>query len=199
MTDPTRPYSNDTSQQEREEVLRNDARKPYSPRREYEPEPTTFSRFARSQANEVGGRFREVEKATVVGVEQPDLPAPDWANDPSGVERPLGYRIDEMEAVGEPHEIEKSLGDPAQGNPRLDSARHPGVGAGSSPSQLGEPTPGFSHSPAPPRTSRGCAGSLAGSDASASSFPASGALDPTTEDVVSPRPSQSKLKLKRRP
>jgi hypothetical protein len=110
----SRPYSNDTSQEVREEVLRNDerARKPYSPRKVYEDEPTTFAQFARSQANEVGGRFRDVEKATVVGVEPtpPDLPAPDWANDPTGIEPPLGYRVDEQEACGQPFEIERSFG-----------------------------------------------------------------------------------------
>jgi hypothetical protein len=89
----------------------NDPTRSYTPRKEYEAEATTFSSFARSQANEVGGRYREVEKATVVGVEPtpPDLPAPDWANDASGVEPPLGYRIDEQEPLGTFAEVQASL------------------------------------------------------------------------------------------
>jgi hypothetical protein len=59
---------------------------------------------------ENSGRFSKPH--TVIGTTAgpPEYPAgPNWSADPTGVEPPLGYAIDQHEAVGEPSEIERSL------------------------------------------------------------------------------------------
>jgi hypothetical protein len=167
--DPQRPFHNTTSQREREEILRAERR------------ASTYAGRAQTEANEIRGRFAAQERATVVGVEQPDLPAPDWAHDPTDVEPPTGYRIDEQVAVGEKFEIERSLGDDPLS---LAGGVHETAGVadgGSSSSPLaatGVPaTPGPSHCPSSPRQPRG-------------------ALAPTTEDVCEPPAAQPKPRVR---
>jgi len=83
----------DASQAERREVLRND----------------TYLSRAKADADLAagGGRFAKEVATRVVGVPRyPTLPATSpWAGDPVPDEPPLGYSIDEMPIVGEPHEV----------------------------------------------------------------------------------------------
>ena len=55
-------------------------------------EGSTFARFAQSEAEEVRGRFSAISSPQVVGATP--IPkyegAPNWANDPTGIEPPLG-------------------------------------------------------------------------------------------------------------
>ena len=72
---------------------------------------STFSQFATSEANADTGRYAQINKAAVVGAtpKQPDYAAPNWANDPTGVEPPLGFDVNEIEPVGRQDEIEASI------------------------------------------------------------------------------------------
>ena len=93
------PYSNETTQSERREVLRND----------------TY--FARQQntPDDAGGRYAKLTPATITGAtpspQYPQLPpSSPWANGfDENVEPPLGIAVDEMPAVGTPTEIQSSL------------------------------------------------------------------------------------------
>jgi len=90
------PYHNDTSQAERRAVLKN------------EHDASTFHEFAHDDGG--GGGFKNQTPRHVVGsTPVPQYPAgPDWSADLTGVEPPLGMRIDEMIPAGEPHEVAKS-------------------------------------------------------------------------------------------
>jgi len=93
---PTRPYHQSASQSERERILRND----------------TFQSRAQAEADEIRGRFSQIEKSNVVGATPtPPYPAgPNWSVDPVPPEPPLGVPIDTHEPVGEFREVEASLG-----------------------------------------------------------------------------------------
>jgi len=57
---------------------------------------------------DLGGRFAKVHTTTVTGsspISYPAQPAHSpWHHDPCPPEPPLGYSVEEMEPVGEPHE-----------------------------------------------------------------------------------------------
>ena len=59
------------------------------------PEPTTYLGLA--VADEVGGRFGV--KPMVTGSGPLVLPGPAWCHDPTGIEPPLGFSIDEVGAA----------------------------------------------------------------------------------------------------
>jgi hypothetical protein len=67
------------------------------------PEATTFSQFAASEVDIVGGRFAGQTPQHIVGStpapQYPAQPRTPWADDP--VEPPLGVSVDEMK----PHEL----------------------------------------------------------------------------------------------
>ena len=95
---------NESSQSERRAILRN------------EREVGTYHAFAAGEAGVVGGRFAARERSAVTGAtpvpQYPTLPANSpFATEPVGQERPLGFPIDEMQPVGEPHEMAASLGE----------------------------------------------------------------------------------------
>ena len=91
-------YSNEATQAERREVLRND---------------TYFAR----QSNTVednGGRFSKLTPATITGStpspQYPQQPANSpWHHDLVAATEPLGFSVDAMEPVGTQAEIEASL------------------------------------------------------------------------------------------
>ena len=91
-------YQNKSSQAEREAVLRNDQR------------AATMQGRAQAEADDVRGRWAEINKSNVVGatptVQYPRLPSGPWA-DPVQIppEEPLGYDINEVPICGEPHEL----------------------------------------------------------------------------------------------
>jgi hypothetical protein len=67
------------------------------------------STFLSHTHNEEGGRFAKPQQ--VVGATPaPDYPAgQNWANDPTGVEPPLGIDVNAIDPVGEAFEVEASL------------------------------------------------------------------------------------------
>ena len=95
MTNPTQPFNNSASQAERREELR---------------QQTLQFRTAADLGLENSGRF--AKPFEVIGSSPtPQYPqvAPNWANDPTGVEPPLGYSIDEAPVVGESFEVQASI------------------------------------------------------------------------------------------
>ena len=72
----------------------------------------TFQAFYANDL-ELGGRYAKVTKTTVTGsghITYPQLPEGNpFRCDPVPPESPLGYRIDDLEPVGEPHEIANSI------------------------------------------------------------------------------------------
>jgi hypothetical protein len=93
---------NESSQSERRAILRN------------EREVGTYHAFATSEAGAIGGRFAAEAKTRVTGVapvpQYPAQPANSpWADEPVGLEQPLGYSVEETPAVGEAFELERSL------------------------------------------------------------------------------------------
>ncbi len=112
MTRNPTPTTNATMA-EKEQILRNDQRH-------------TFQSRAIAEADEVRGRWAQINKATVVGSsgapQYPQLPeASPWHNDPVPHEEPLGHAIDAHEPVGEVGEIEKSLATPSQSSHSVDA------------------------------------------------------------------------------
>jgi len=109
MTDATKPFHVDASMDEKLAELFNEQKVRNAQRRS--ENATTFSSFAQAEADEPRGRFSQIENSNVVGATPlPEYPAgPSWSADATGVEPPLGYRIDEQAACGEPWEIQKSL------------------------------------------------------------------------------------------
>ena len=90
------------SQKEKREVLANDrmAR-------------NTYLAHANDAELEMGGRFTKLTPTSVTGAsagsaypQQPE--GSPWHHDPVPDEMPLGYSVDEQEAVGERHEVEAS-------------------------------------------------------------------------------------------
>jgi hypothetical protein len=84
---------NDATQAEKRKVLLND----------------TYHSRATVDADAPGGRFKASNKTPVSPTEYPAAAGP-WS-DPvePGIEPPLGYSVDEVEPVGEYHEIQASL------------------------------------------------------------------------------------------
>jgi len=81
-----RPFDNDIDQQTRREILKD----------------TYFNR-AQSDADMIGGRFKQQTQTHVTGVPQypKQPPTSPWATpDPSGPEPPLGYEIDALPDCG---------------------------------------------------------------------------------------------------
>ena len=109
-------YQNKSSQAERKQVLRNDARVRSG---------STF--FDHTHNNDEGGRYAKPMNVTgsTPTVEYPRLPSGPWA-DPVQIppEEPLGYGISEAPIVGEPHEIE-ALDDTAYATNVADVAASP--------------------------------------------------------------------------
>jgi hypothetical protein len=94
-----RPYHQNSDQREREAILRNDR-------------ANTFAGRAQAEADDVRGRWTQINKSDVVGATPtPQYPAePNWSVDPTGVEPPLGIDVNTVEPCGEKFEIE-ALGD----------------------------------------------------------------------------------------
>jgi hypothetical protein len=91
-------YQNKSSQAEREQVLRNDAR------------VRSGSTFLDHTHSEEGGRFAKPQ--TVIGATptvQYPMAAPNWSVDPVGPEPSLGFSVDQHEAVGEFGEVQASI------------------------------------------------------------------------------------------
>src|SRR5437588_10372616 len=91
MTDATKPFNNNASMREKEQVLRD-----------------TMHNRAQAKANEIRGRFAAHERSNIVGstpsvVEYPA--GPNWACDPVPQEPSLGFSVEDHEAVGEAHEL----------------------------------------------------------------------------------------------
>jgi hypothetical protein len=132
MSNPTRPFHNNTSQSDRAEVLRNDR-------------ANTFAGRAEAEVDEIRGRFAQEHKATVIGTGPVQYPmaAPNWSADPVGVEPPLNYEINETPIVGEPHEQAK--GDttdfPSSADVALGGATSEASTVGTAQSQLASPSP----------------------------------------------------------
>jgi hypothetical protein len=75
-------------------------------------QPTTYLNFARAFADdESGGRFAPLNKHKIEAV--PSYPAqPEgrpWRSNPMPIEEPLGYSVNQMEPVGTPSEIARSI------------------------------------------------------------------------------------------
>jgi hypothetical protein len=99
MNNPThRPYRVDATQKEKFETLKNDQR------------VRSGSTFLDHTHSEEGGRFAKPQ--TIVGstseVQYP-MAAPNWSADPTGVEPPLGYDINEAPIVGEAFELGEAV------------------------------------------------------------------------------------------
>jgi hypothetical protein len=108
-----RPVRTDITMKEKEAVLRNDLR------------ANTFAGRAQAEADDVRGRWAEINKSNVVGATPtPQYPAgPNWSVDPTGVEPPLGIDVNAVEPCGEKFEIEE-FGDPATGSHQPAPPRH---------------------------------------------------------------------------
>jgi hypothetical protein len=96
---PGQLFRNDASQKEREQVLRNDQRVRSG---------STFQSRAIAEADDVRGRWAEINKSNVVGATPtPQYPAgPNWSVDPTGIEPPLNIDVNAVEPCGEKFEVE---------------------------------------------------------------------------------------------
>jgi hypothetical protein len=97
----SRPFNNDSTPDERREVLQND--------RDLLPK-TTFSTFAEAFADEErGGRFKTDRPTQIIG----SAPVPNYPGagqeDPCGMEPPLGLDLSAAPIVGEAHEVRASI------------------------------------------------------------------------------------------
>jgi hypothetical protein len=99
MTTTHRPTRVNATQQEKAEILRNDLR------------ANTFAGRAIAEADDVRGRWAEINKSNVVGATPtPQYPAgPNWSVDPTGVEPPLNIDVNALEPVGEFGEVQASI------------------------------------------------------------------------------------------
>jgi hypothetical protein len=101
------PFNNDASQAQRRKVLENDRK------------VSTYFQRAQADADlELGGRYAKVTETTVTGAtpgpiypKQP--PNSPWHHDPMPPEPPLGFSVNDLEPVGEPHERQAPAGDAA--------------------------------------------------------------------------------------
>jgi hypothetical protein len=100
----TSAYTNTTTQAERAETLQND---------KAVQRANTFAGRAIAEADDVRGRWAEINKSNVVGATptvQYPMAAPNWSVDPTGIEPPLNIDVNAVEPCGEKFEIE-ALGD----------------------------------------------------------------------------------------
>lgn len=100
---------NPFSQKEKRAILENDRKV---------RESSSFHAHAIAELGDVGGRFaseiRQSVTGSTPGSQYPRQPSGSpWARDECPPEPPLGYSVDEQEAVGERHEIEASRGSPS--------------------------------------------------------------------------------------
>jgi hypothetical protein len=95
MNTTHRPYHQSADQREREAILRNDR-------------ANTFAGRAQAEADDVRGRWAQINKFDVVGATPtPQYPAgPNWSVDPTGLEPPLGIDVNAVEPCGEKFEID---------------------------------------------------------------------------------------------
>jgi hypothetical protein len=107
MTQP-KPFSNPSSQSERQRILREERQRLRAP-----PAPTTLRDLAR--VDEIlGAQGRFATEAAVTGSDPAAL-YPRVPNDTpwsmqNAVEPPLGYSVEEVDPVGEAHEVAASRG-----------------------------------------------------------------------------------------
>jgi hypothetical protein len=109
------PFVNEASQAERGKVLEND-RKVRS----------TYHEHAQTDpALELGGRFKKLIPTSVTGSGPSPIPQQPshspWHHDPTGDEPPLGYSVEDHDAVGERHERAGSAV-PVEPTNRMDTA-----------------------------------------------------------------------------
>jgi hypothetical protein len=88
---------------------------------------STYFQHAQSDPDlELGGRFKQLIPTSVTGSGPSPIPqqpeGSPWANDPIGLEPPLGFSVEDHEAVGELHEREGSAA-PADHTFRVDTDR----------------------------------------------------------------------------
>ena len=95
-------FVNDSSQEERKAMLKNDRQA-----------RTYFERAQETVGEEMGGRFKHLGSGTVVGASPSPIPRQPpnspFAGDPCGQEPPLGYSVDEMVPTGTPSEVAASI------------------------------------------------------------------------------------------
>jgi hypothetical protein len=92
MSNPSTPFNNSATQAEKKQVLRDTMH------------ARAMAEFSLEQAG------RHAKQSSVIGTGAPNYPAgPAWTNDPTGVEPPLGVDVNQIEPVGEPLEVAKSL------------------------------------------------------------------------------------------
>ena len=93
-------YVNDSSQDERKTMLKNDRQA-----------RTYFERAQESIGDELGGRYRPLTKPSVEAVPSVPRQPPNspWHSDPTGPEPSLGYSFNDMAPVGTPSEIAASI------------------------------------------------------------------------------------------
>jgi hypothetical protein len=106
------PSNNDSSPAERRRLVRQSG--------------GSYRDIALGEAGTVGGRWAMESKTKVVGsspIAYPRQPETSpWGSDLVGPEPSLGYSIEEHPAVGEPHEIEKSLRETSGGEGVIQTA-----------------------------------------------------------------------------
>jgi hypothetical protein len=92
----TGEYQNDASQAERKAMLKNDRQA-----------KTYFERAQVEVGSELGGRYRHLAPASVVGVPQYPQQPPNspFRQDPTGAEPPLGIDVNSMMGVGQPDPV----------------------------------------------------------------------------------------------
>jgi hypothetical protein len=115
MSATDRPFINDATQREKQEVLRSEQKL-----RKGDRQATTYHAQAMAGLDEPGGRFAQARYVTgqEPGTNYPRLPeSSPWSGDQVPPEEPLGVAIDAQEPVGEFFEVEASLA--ASSNPAL--------------------------------------------------------------------------------
>jgi hypothetical protein len=103
MSAADRPFINQSTQREKEEVLRNERKLKSGDR-----QSTTYHAQAMAGLDEPGGRFSEARyvSGSEPSTNMPRLPANSpWAHDPVPPEEPLGYSVNDLEPTGEAHEL----------------------------------------------------------------------------------------------
>jgi hypothetical protein len=101
----------------------------------------------------IGGRYGAESKTRVIGsgVEYPRLPeSSPWHSDPLPPPEPLGFPIDEMAPVGEPHEVAESLA--REGINIVSPPNDPLCGDAEAP--LGDSAPTYALRPASPPSTK---------------------------------------------
>jgi hypothetical protein len=97
---PSQPFINEASQDERYEIVVNDRR------------VNTYLSHTDPNA-ELGGRYRKLEPQSITGqtpIPQAYAGAP-WTREDAGLEPPLGWSVEAQEPVGTEAEVRASLGD----------------------------------------------------------------------------------------